>query len=112
MAVISYEKFNSLLEFLPVNSELEFFFEETAVGYMLIKYETDISFCRCGQYTGSAPMFYKNFSELYYSVTIDNICLRNIWESIDLIIVNNSFNIPNELIYIYEAYNIPTYNID
>lgn len=97
MPIISYEKFLEIFN-LPLYAEYEFYFSDTDETYMLIKYEDKISFQRCGYGNhGSGEFYYQNFEELYISNTVDDICLKDIWEKIKVIIVDTIFEIPEDI---------------
>ena len=116
MAVISYEKFLEIFNLIPYHSECVFYFFDTKETYMLIKYEANISFQRCSysdeminngwpaDYRGSGEIFYKNFEELYVKKTVDDICLRDSWGKVEVICVNSSFNLPDEMDDILAVY--------
>lgn len=116
MAVISYEKFLEIFNLIPHHSECEFYLVDTKETYMLIKYEDNISFQRCGysdemikngwpaDRRGSGEIFYKTFEELYVKKTVDDICLKDSWDKVEVICINSSFNLPAETDDIFAVY--------
>lgn len=118
MPSIPYEKFIEIFNLIPYHSECEFYFSNIKETYMLIKYENNISFQRCGYsnemlkngcpayYRGSGEIYYKNFEELYINKTVDNIRLKDIWGKIETIRVNSTFNLPDEIDDIFAVYGL------
>lgn len=113
---IAYEDFIKVLDFLPSEPEFEFYFKGRKDTYSLVKYKDSISFCRCGyndemikagwsaEYRGSKEEYYSSFEELYAATAVDGICLKDEWDNIETIVVNNTFNLPKEFDELYVAY--------
>lgn len=113
---ISYEEFVKVLDFLPSEPEFEFYFKERKDTYSLVKYNDSVSFCRCGysdemikagwnaNYRGSKEEYFSSFEELYNATVVDGVCLRNEWNNIETIVVNNTFHLPEELNDLYVVY--------
>ncbi len=116
MSIITYEKFIEIFNFMPFNSEYEFYFTNTQNTYNVNKYKNEISFQRCGypdemikvgwcaDYRGSEEVFYNNFEELYATKSVDGVCLKEEWENISDIIVNNSFSLVSDIDELIEVY--------
>ena len=117
MPIISYKKFLEVFNFMPINSEYEFYFTNTQNTYNVNKYKDEISFARCGysdemikngwpvDYRCSEEVFYKNFEELYSIKSVDGICLKEEWKNISDIVVNNTFCLANDDINVlFEVY--------
>ena len=92
---ITYEEFLKVLDCAPFHSEIEFFFKGIEKSYMLIKYEENLSFCRCGY--DAHEEYYDNFEELSSARLIDNICLKDCWDIIEVIDVNFTYVLPSML---------------
>jgi len=116
MAIITYEEFKKVLDFMPFEPEFEFYFKHTENTYSLVKYKDKVSFCRCGysdemikagwssDYRGSSEEYFNSLDELYNATVVDGICLKNEWDNIETIVANNTFNLPEELEELYTVY--------
>lgn len=104
MGVIPYDTFLRIWETAPYNTEIEFFFFNNEKSYMLIKYKENVSFARCGYLTGSGEYYYSSFQELYTATTVDQIRLAEIWDSIEVIIIDDSFVLPDDTDAFFEVY--------
>ncbi len=117
MATISYQEFVKVFNILPLHSEIEFIFSNTQKTYMLIKYEDSVSFQRCGNSIEtireynldadsvcSGEVFYRKLKDLYIEKSVDGICLQSDWDRIEIICVNNSFDLPEELEEVFDVY--------
>ena len=97
--MISFEDFSLLFDSVPGEPEFEILFRDTKNEYMIIKYDDHVSFQRCGVYNGSGEYDYPSLQELYQTVTVDGICLKERWSTIETIIADSTFDlsIPDEL---------------
>ena len=104
--MISYRKFKQLFNKLEGEPELEVYFNDINDTYMIIKYKDYITFQRCGIETGSCELKFNNLDELYNTITIDNICLKNDWKNIQDIIIDSVCSIENDKEDIKNIYDI------
>lgn len=91
--MITFDEFRELFQAIPGEPEFEIMFRDLKESYMIIKYSDHVSFQRCGMDTGSGEFDYQTLEELYNTYSIDGICLKERWDSIDLLEVNASFNL-------------------
>ncbi len=62
--------------------------------YMIIKYNDRVTFQRCGSRSEqSGEISFGSLEELYHARTIDDICLKNEWNSISDIIFDSMFDV-------------------
>ena len=99
MTMISFEDFSKLFDSIPGEPEFEILFRGVKAKYMIIKYDDHVSFQRCGVNDGSGEYDYPSLQELYQAVTVDGICLKDSWDTIENIIADSSFDlsVPDEV---------------
>ena len=97
--MISFEEFALLFESANDDSEFEIYFHDEEDRYMIIKYDDHVSIQRCDVYDGSGEYEYPSLLELYQSVTVDDICLKEQWDTIETIIADACYDLslPEEL---------------
>lgn len=91
--MISFEEFTLLFDSIPGEPEFEILFRDTKKEYMIIKYDDRVSFQRCGAYDGSGEYDYSSLQELYQTVSVDGICLKDCWNRIETIIADSTFDL-------------------
>ena len=95
MAIITYEKFLEIFNFIKGEPEFEFYFTNTKDTYYIVKYKDEVWAERCCYCDESElltqPMIYSSFEELYITKSVDGICLKDEWENIADIVVNDTF---------------------
>ena len=91
--MISFEEFTLLFDSIPGEPEFEILFRDTKKEYMIIKYDDHVSFQRCGAYDGSGEYNYPSLQELYQTITVDGICLKDRWDTIETIIADSTFDL-------------------
>lgn len=89
--MISYEEFKRIYNTIP--GEPEFLIYLTNEEYMIIKYEEYVTFQRCGINNGSGEIKYQSLDELYNSKSIDDIFLKEDWNSIEDIVVDGIYSV-------------------
>ena len=97
--MISFEEFTLLFDSIRGEPEFEILFRDTKKEYMIIRFDDHVSFQRCGAYDGSGEYNYASLQELYQTITVDGICLKDSWNTIETIIADSAFDlsIPEEL---------------
>lgn len=93
MTMISFEDFSKLFDSIPGEPEFEILFRGVKAKYMIIKYDDHVSFQRCGVNDGSGEYDYPSLQELYQAVTVDGICLKDCWDTVENIIADSSFDL-------------------
>lgn len=91
--MITFDEFQKIFQAIPGEPEFEIMFRDLGESYMIIKYSDHVSFQRCGMDAGSGEFDYHTLEELYSTYSVDGVCLRERWDSIDFIEVNASFNL-------------------
>ena len=97
--MISFIEFSQLYDSAKGEPEFEIYFKGLDKTYMIIKYDDHVSFQRCGAQDGSGEFDYPSLSELYQTVSVDDICLKDKWNDIETIIADSTYDlsIPDEL---------------
>jgi len=97
--MISFEEFENLFYRASGEPEFEVIFRSNSRTYMIIKYDDHVSFQRCGLYDGSGESNYFTLRELYKAELIDEIKLKDMWNEIETIIADATFDLslPSEL---------------
>lgn len=97
--MLSFEEFTELYNAAHGEPEFEICFSDQKKEYMIIKYDDHVSFQRCGVDDGSGEYDYPSLSELYQIKSVDGICLRDKWDTIETIIGDGTYDlsIPDEL---------------
>lgn len=103
---VSFETFQSVFRQIHSEPEFTFCFKNNPKEYMIIKYETHVTFQRCGVGDGSGEIPFSDLDTLYHTETIDGICLRRDWDTIECIILDDSINLFTNLDDVYEEYHI------
>lgn len=91
--MIDYEAFNRLYHSIPGEPEFEIRFGRNQKSYMIIKYDDHVSFQRCGVEDGGGEYDYPSLEVLYETVSVDGVCLKDVWGSIDTIIADSIFDL-------------------
>lgn len=104
--MITYKEFKKIFEAVPGEPEFEFYFYHNDVTYMIIKYDLEVTFQRCGCTSGSGEIHYTSLDELYRADLIDGLNLERDWDTIELIEMDSSYRIPNDLEDLISDYNI------
>ena len=105
--MISYEKFKELYDAIPGEPEFEFYFNNTDDTYWIIKYANYVTFQKSSYDSENMKEFeYKDLDELYNSVLVDKICLKNDWDKISDIIIGGSISVVDDKDDIEYAYKI------
>lgn len=97
--MLSFEEFTSLYDAAQGEPEFEICFVNQKKTYMIIKYDDHVSFQRCGVDDGSGEYDYSSLEELYQIESVNGICLRDKWDTIETIIGDGTYDlsIPEEL---------------
>ena len=103
---IEYDLFEKLFNKIKGEPEITIYFENNENQYMIIKYDGYVTFQRCGIVDGSGEIKYNNLRELYNGKTIDDICLKDDWEKITDIIIDEGLSLKDDLDYIKEMYKL------
>lgn len=79
--------------------EFEITFRGIKISYIIIKYDDHVSFQRCGANDGSGEYEYPSFEELCETKSVDDICLRDMWDKIETIIAEATYDLslPDEV---------------
>jgi len=94
---LTFDQFKKINETIRGEPEFAFYFDSDT-EYMIIKYDDEVSFQRCGcGEEGSGEFFFPDLDTLYHAVTVDNICLKRDWERIELMYINDSFMLSNDM---------------
>ncbi len=104
--MIEFAKFKELFNLLEGEPEIEIYFNNRESHYMIIKYDNYINFQRCGINDRSGEIKYNNLDELYNIKTIDNIILKDEWNNIKDIIIDETFSIIEDKEIINKNYKI------
>ena len=101
--MIDYKKFKELFEILDSNRapEIEIMFKNRKDRYLLIKFNNKITFGN-----SLKAIDYKDIEELYNSRTVDNIILKEDWNSIEDILIDMTFSIKEDKQKIKEIYGV------
>lgn len=104
--IISYDLFEKLFNKMVNEPEFEISFKDNINTYMLIKYDDYITFQRCGVNAASGEIRFNNLKELYETKTIDNICLKDDWNKITDIVLDEVFSLKDDKDELLESYNV------
>lgn len=89
------EQFKELFDKLEGEPEFRIYFSNHSDEYMIIKYDTKVSFQRCGVSNGSGEIYFDSLDSLFATNTID-ICLERDWGSITDIIVDDWYHLSDK----------------
>ena len=103
---VDFDLFEKLFNKINGEPEISIYFVDNKNQYMIIKYNNYITFQRCGINDGSGEIKYNNLRELYNTKTVDNICLKEDWNKINDIIIDESLSLKDDLDYIKEIYDL------
>ena len=101
-----FDLFEKLFNKISGEPEISIYFVDNNNQYMIIKYNNYITFQRCGIDDGSGEIKYNNLQELFNAKTIDNICLKDDWNKINDIIIDEGLSIKDDLDYIKKIYDL------
>ena len=123
MAIISYEKFLEIFNFIENEPEFEFYFTNTEDSCFVVKYEDGVSF-ECSDLTEKdielfgfdksdisvKLLTFNSFEELYNTKLASGFCLKEEWENISDIVVNTTICLAepdgvDEVFAVYEELN-------
>ena len=94
---LSFDQFRRIYDAIPGEPEFSICFDSD-IKYMIIKYQNEVSFQRCGnEKERSGELFYPDLDALYEATTVDHICLKRDWERIEVLIVNDTFTLSNNM---------------
>jgi hypothetical protein len=91
--MFSFEEFSNLYNAAKGEPEFEICFIGKIKTYMIIKYDDHVSFQRCGVNDGSGEYDYSSLKELYQIKSVDGICLKDKWDTIDTIIADGMYDL-------------------
>ena len=106
--MITYKDFKRIFDAYDGEPECEIYFNGTTTTYMIVKYDDNVTFQRCGVENGSGEFEYPDLDTLYHSVVIDGICLEKDWNNIETIVIDSSFDLafPEEIEKLKEWYEL------
>jgi hypothetical protein len=105
--MISYDKFKKLFDAIPGEPEFKLYFNNTDDTYWIIKYENYVTFQKSSlDLEEQKENKYSSLDELYNSTLVDDICLKNDWNKISDIVIDDSMSIIDNKDDIEDAYNI------
>lgn len=87
--MIGFEEFSQVFGSAQGEPEFEIYFKDLEKTYMIIKYDDHVSF----QSDVSGEVNYPSLLELYQTVSVDGICLKDKWNDIDTIIAEAMFDL-------------------
>ncbi len=91
--MISFDEFQGLYDEALGEPEFEICFTGKTETYMIIKYDDHVSFQRCGVDDGSREYDYPSLEELYQIESVDGICLKDKWDTIETIIADGMYDL-------------------
>ena len=104
--MITYKEFKKIFEAVPGEPEFEFYFYHNDVTYMIIKYDLEVTFQRCGYMTGSGEADYNSLADLYAADLMDGICLQEDWKHITDIVIDATFSVLSDIEDLLSSYNL------
>ena len=104
--MVSYESFKKVFDILEGEPEIEVFFKNTNNTYMIIKYRDRVTIAKVADELNRGEIKYKTLDELYNSTTIDGINLKNDWNNIKDIIIDEIYSFVDDKDEIERLYNI------
>jgi hypothetical protein len=105
--MISYTQFKELLNKIEPNTELEILFKNISNKYMIIKYENNYTFQRCGSLEEqSGEMPFDSLEAILTTKTIDDINIKDNWNNIKDIVINYTYSIVDDKDELLDQYNI------
>ena len=105
--MIRYDKFKELFDAIPGEPEFKLYFNNTDDTYWIIKYENYVTFQKSSlDLEEQKENKYSGLDELYNSTLVDDICLKNDWNKISDIVIDDSMSIIDNKDDIEDAYNI------
>lgn len=105
--MITSERFKELFNKLEAkrNSEIEIIFKNIKDSYMIIKYEDKITFGK--ENLKDSPIYsFTSLDDLYEANIINGTSLKNNWENINDILIDNTFSVITDKKYFKDVYNI------
>lgn len=91
--MIKFEAFENIFNKIEGEPEFTVYFNNRNFKYMIIKYDGYLTFQRCGIEDGSGEIRFNNLKELYETKTIDDICLKDEWNNIKDIIIDEYISV-------------------
>jgi hypothetical protein len=104
--IVDFDLFEKLFNKIGGEPEISIYFNNNKNQYMIIKYNDYITFQRCGITNGSGEIKFNNLRELFETKTIDNICLKEDWNKINDIIIDESLSLKDDLDHIKNIYKL------
>ncbi len=104
--MIDYKTFQILFNKISGEPEFEIYFKNTDDTYMIIKYKEYVTFQKCFDEQDRGEVKYKSLDELYNSILIDKISLKNNWNNISDIVIDSTFSVTNDKEEIKRVYDI------
>ncbi len=104
--MITSKNFKKIFEAVSGEPEFEFYFLHNDATYMIIKYDREVTFQRCGCSSGSGEISYRSLDELFQASLLDGIHLEEDWKDVELIVVNSTYRIPDDLDELLSDYSI------
>ena len=104
--MINYNDFKKLLYAISGESEFEIYFYNNDDTYMIIKYNNFVTFQKCSDEQDRGEIKYTTLDELYNSILMDEICLKNDWNNIKDIIIDATFSVVYDKDEIKNVYNV------
>lgn len=103
--MLSCDEFKAILERLKPGAEIEIWTKGMTDSYMIIKYRDNVSFQKCG-YPPFDVSEYGSFDELLDEATIEGTAIRQMWDKIGDIVVNNTFsmNVDDDIRWLKNSY--------
>ena len=103
---IKFDFFGNIFNKITDEPEFTISFIDKASKYMIIKYDGYVTFQKCSCDLEGGEIRYNNLLELYKSKTIDDICLKEDWEKIDDIMINDYLSFKDNLNYIIKKFQL------
>ena len=104
--MIDYNIFKKIFNIITGEPEFEIYFKNRDDTYMIIKYNDYVTFQKCFDEQDRGEQKYKTIDDLYNSILLDEINLKNDWNSINDILIDSSFSIVDDKDEIKRIYNI------
>lgn len=111
--VETFEKIKEMITTLAEYGDVEFGFTLNGHDYIVTQYDDTCAIQRCGysaemaaelgsDYVGSGEFPFSTLDELYAATTVDGICLKDCWDKIEGMTIED--NTLDEFPFIVEAY--------
>jgi hypothetical protein len=90
--MISYKLFKDVFNVIDGESEISIYFKNNNNIYMIVKYNDRVTFQKRSDELNRGEIKYKTLDDLYNSTTIDEINLKNDWDKIEDIVIDDIFS--------------------